>query len=76
MIHVVGMYVDQPEVYDEKTVVARRDHVCCECRKPILAGLPYRDLSECPWPELVLELAIRDEDEREALRTTLVDEDE
>lgn len=30
-----------PDLYEEKKVVARKDHVCCECRKTIKRGQPY-----------------------------------
>lgn len=32
---------EPPRVYSEQTVQARKQHKCCECRKPIVPGADY-----------------------------------
>ena len=39
-----------PDVFDEKVVKARKEHVCCECKNQIKKGAKY-SLFEGHWPD-------------------------
>lgn len=41
------MDAEMPLVFEEKTVVARKPHVCCECRRQIATGQKYSRVKGC-----------------------------
>ena len=38
---------DEPSVFSEKIVVARKQHTCCECSCPIKQGSKYENIDGC-----------------------------